>query len=388
MSLDFKSVLTLALEQGTLIEGVFSNVRKRSLETYSKVTVRPILLKDEYLIQLTYQYDKKVLHENLSPLEAQSVLAHMMSGYFKQGQLYTVNSDYQLLANKSGEVKVLKQKATKQLKGMQHNVQKQYLLEEGKPVDFLVELGIMTSEGKVHKAKYAKFRQINKYLEILDDAISKMPVEARVRVVDFGCGKAYLTFAMHYYFVQILNYEVDIVGLDLKADVIADLRQLRDTLGYKGLRFEQGDIQNFQWDQKPDIVVSLHACDTATDAAIAKAILWQSKVIMAVPCCQHEAFGQIENPQQNLLLKHGVLKERYAALATDAIRAAIMSLHGYQTVVMEFVDMEHTPKNLMLRGRFEGALAEDKYAEQLAIIESYTAYWGIKPMLFKLLSQN
>ena len=386
MSSEYKLLLRSALEQGELIEGVLSSVRKRSLETYSKVTIRPILLKDEYLIQLTYQYDKKVLHENLSPLEAQGVIAHMMSGYFKQGQLYTVDADFQMLSNKSGEVKVLVQKPTKKLKGLQHNVKKQYVLEEGTPVDFLISLGIMTSEGKVHKAKYAKFRQINKYLEILQDAIAKMPMGERVRVVDFGCGKAYLTFAMHYYFVQILKCKVDIVGLDLKADVISELRQLRDSLGYEGLRFEIGDIQNFQWDQTPDIVVSLHACDTATDAALAKAIQWNAKVIMAVPCCQHEAFGQIENPQQQLLLKHGILKERIAALATDAVRAAILSLYGYQTVVMEFVDMEHTPKNLMIRGRFEGILTAEKREEQLALIEAYNTYWSLSPSLINLLS--
>lgn len=381
-----QDLLVEIFEKDHFVEGVLSNVRKRSLETYSKVTIRPVMLKAEYTLQLTYHYEKKVLHENLTQLEAVQTVSKLLGGYFKQGQLFTATGDYQILSNKSGDLKVLKQKASKTPKALAHNKQKQYVLEEGTPIDFLVALGIMSKDGKVLKAKYAKFRQINKYLEILEDAIQKMRVEGEVKVVDFGCGKAYLTFAMHYYFVQIKKLKVDIVGLDLKADVISDLRLLRDNLGYEGLRFEQGDIQNFEWDKKPDIVVSLHACDTATDAAIAKAINWQAQVIMAVPCCQHELFDQIKNPKEEVLLKHGILKERFSALATDAVRAAVMSLHGYQTVVMEFIDMEHTPKNLMLRGRYEGPLSPEKYQAQKALIEGYLSLYQIQPSLVKFMT--
>jgi SAM-dependent methyltransferase len=378
---DVQTMFRSALKVGNFIEASFSHVRKKSLQTYNKLHVRPVDIKGEYLIQLAYYYDKKVLHENLPYREAADVLSRIMGGYFKQGEVHTMEADFQLLANKKGEVVVKEKKATKELVGLDHDKKKQYVLTEGTPYDFLVALGIMSPEGQVFKKRYAKFRQINRYLEILEDAISSTQFEDVVRVVDFGCGKAYLTFAMYYYFVQKLSLKVEIVGLDLKADVIAHLTELKEQLGYEGLVFYQGDIKDYQATFKPDIVVSLHACDTATDEALAKAVLWGAKVIMAVPCCQHEAFTQIKQPNQQIYLKHGILKERFAALATDAIRANMLELLGYETVVMEFVDMEHTPKNLMIRGvKTEGVKKPSK--DELI---QFLKYWSLKPHLVTLL---
>jgi SAM-dependent methyltransferase len=323
------------------------------------------------------------MHENLVPGEACTILTNLMEGYFKQAMVHTVNVDYHLLSNKKGEAKILKKKPTKSLASYAHNLKKQYVLEEDTPHDFLVELGIMSEDGKVIKKKYNKFKQINRYLEILEDAIKSVKFDDVIRVVDFGCGKAYLTFAMYYYFVVLKKIPVEIVGLDLKADVIAHLTEIKERLGYDSLIFQQGDIKNFEWDKEPDIVVSLHACDTATDEAIAKAVEWNSKVIMAVPCCQHEAYTQIGQNDQQLVLKHGILKERFSAMATDAIRANLLEIMGYQTIVMEFVDMEHTPKNLMIRGINTGV----KKPELLEEYRNFVSYWSLRPHLERLFSK-
>lgn len=381
---EIHSLFALTLRQGEFVEAVFSNVRKKSLATYKKLLVRPVDIKGNYLIQLEYHYDKKVMHENLEPGEAARVLEGLMEGYFKQAMVHTVNADFHMLSNKKAVVKILEKKPTKSLVSYAHNQKKQYVLEEDVAHDFLVELGIMSEEGQVFKKKYNKFKQINRYLEILEDAIKSVKFDEVVRVVDFGCGKAYLTFAMYYYFVVLKNQPVEIIGLDLKADVIAHLTEIKERLGYDSLIFKQGDIKNFNWDKQPDIVVSLHACDTATDEAIGKAIEWDTKVIMAVPCCQHEAYTQIAQPEQQLLLKHGILKERFAAMTTDALRANLMEIMGYQTVVMEFIDMEHTPKNLMIRGINSGV----KKPEMLDEFKKFTGYWSLRPHLERLLSKQ
>lgn len=381
---DVKNMLRESMVEGELIEMTLSNVRKKSLATFTKVTVRPVEIKGAYLIQLAYHYDEKVMHENLPLTEALPVIQKMMEGYFKQAMVHTSKQDYHVLVSKKGDTKILTKKPTKVLKNFSHNIKKQYVLEEGIPHDFLVALEIMSPEGLVYKRMYHKFRQINRYLEILEDAIKTVAFDETIRVVDFGCGKAYLTFAMYYYLHVIKKKPVEIVGLDLKADVIQSLKQIAHQLKYTDLIFQQGDIQHFKWDKRPDIVVSLHACDTATDEAIAKAIEWDAKVIMAVPCCQHEAYTQIGQSGQNIILKHGILKERLAALSTDAIRATLMELVGYQTIVMEFIDLEHTPKNLMIRG------VKGKRGDQAQFddYKAFTAYWQLKPRLEVLLEDK
>lgn len=378
---ELQYLLTNAFKKGTFIDAIISNVRTKSEESYTKIHLRPVDIKDSYRIQCTYSYGTKVIHENLSVSDAVALVCERMEKYFKQASIFTISNDHHILSNKRCELSFSKKKPTKVLQELVHNSKKKYLLEEGVAHDFLVALDIMSPEGKVYKPKYAKFKQINKYLEILEDSIRSVNFDGTIRVVDFGCGKAYLTFAMYYYFVKILKKPVEIVGLDLKADVIANLTSLKTTLGYADLRFQQGDIKDFTWDKRPDIVVSLHACDTATDAAIAKAIQWESKVIMAVPCCQHELFQQVQQKEQNLFLKQGVLKERFSALATDAIRATLMEIVGYQTVVMEFIDMEHTPKNLMIRG----VRTEQPKPEMFTEYRKYCSYWNVIPQLEKLL---
>jgi len=171
-----------------------------------------------------------------------------------------------------------------------------------------------------------------------------------VTILDFGCGKSYLTFAMYHYLKELKAYPVRIIGLDLKADVIAHCNELAQKYGYSGLQFLVGDIAQYEGVDAVDMVVTLHACDTATDYALDKAVKWGAKVILSVPCCQHELNQQIENELLQPVLKYGLIKERMAALLTDALRAEILESKGYQVQILEFIDMEHTPKNILIRG--------------------------------------
>ena len=229
-----------------------------------------------------------------------------------------------------------------------HNRVKTYLLPEGEPIDFLVRLGVQTPDGRITKNRYDKFRQINRYLEFIEDVLEELPREETIHIVDFGCGKSYLTFAMYYFLHVKQGRNLEVIGLDLKEDVIRNCDQLAQELGYDGLHFEQGDISGYKG-ERADIVISLHACDLATDYALEKAVKWGAKVIMAVPCCQHELNRQIKNDMLKPALKYGIIKERMAALLTDAVRAEVLEREGYDVQILEFIDMEHTPKNLLIR---------------------------------------
>ena len=226
---------------------------------------------------------------------------------------------------------VLRRPPSRQAAPREHDRRKQYLLEEGTPVPFLVELGVMTPDGKVRKSRYDKFRQVNRFLELVDDVVPSLRPEGTLRVVDFGCGKSYLTFAIHHLLTELRGRSVEIVGLDLKEDVIATCASFAERSGAAGLRFERGDIASFEADEDVDLVVSLHACDTATDEALAQAVRWQADAILAVPCCQKEAYRQLESQLLAPLLRHGLAKERFAALVTDTLRAQLLELAGYRS---------------------------------------------------------
>lgn len=258
-----------------------------------------------------------------------------------------------VLVSKKGAVSLKRRRKEVQQetgeRDLAHNRARRYILPEGEPVDFLVGLGVQTPQGQVVRSKYDKFRQINRYLEFIEDILDKLPSGRQVRIIDFGCGKSYLTFAMYYYLHQVQRRDIRVTGLDLKADVIARCSALAAELGYEGLDFQVGDIGSWQEEGGVDMVVSLHACDRATDYALEKAVKWGAAVVMAVPCCQHELNGQIHCDTLQPLLKYGLLKERMAALVTDALRAEMLEQRGYDTQIVEFIDMEHTPKNLMIR---------------------------------------
>ena len=242
----------------------------------------------------------------------------------------------------------------RQQKELSHNRSKKYILEEGIPVGFLIDLGVMTKDGKIVHAKYDKYRQINRFLEFIEDILPQLDKNQEQTIIDFGCGKSYLTFAMYYYLKVLKGYDIRVVGLDLKDDVIRKCNELKDAYGYDKLNFYIGDIASYEDVTHVDMVVTLHACDTATDYALGKAVKWGAKVILSVPCCQHEANKTIENEMMAPVMKYGILKERMAAIITDATRAELLEAHGYRTQILEFIDMEHTPKNLLIRAVWDG----------------------------------
>lgn len=271
---------------------------------------------------------------------------------FKQGELENEVFRATVLISKKGKITVKTKKNTGEKKNidLSHNRVKKYILEEGIPVPFLVELGVQTKDGRIVKAKYDKFKQINRYLEFIRDVLPILPKDRTVNIIDFGCGKSYLTFAMYYYLKVLQNYDIRVIGLDLKDDVIEKCNKLAEQFGYdSALKFIRGDISTFEGDYRPDMVVTLHACDTATDFALEKAVRWGASVILSVPCCQHEINKQISCKELEPVLKYGILKERMSALLTDAVRANLLEEMGYDTQILEFIDMEHTPKNLLIR---------------------------------------
>jgi SAM-dependent methyltransferase len=350
--------------------------KPRSRELPAKVTVDPVELRGETVYRFTTHFGDRATHENLGPDEARERLGTLLADY-GQGLLQTADADWQVL----GET-VLRRPPTRTEAPRAHDRKKQYLLEEGIPVPFLVELGVMTPDGKVRKSSYDKFRQVNRFLELVDDVVPSLRPEGALRVVDFGCGKSYLTFAIHHLLTVLRSREVEIVGLDLKEDVIAKCASFAERSGAAGLRFERGDIASFDAGANVDLVVSLHACDTATDEALAQAVRWGADAILAVPCCQKEAYRQLESSLLAPLLRHGLAKERFAALVTDTLRAQLLELAGYRAQLVELVALEHTAKNVLIRavkGSPAGADARRAYEELRDSL-------GLHPALERLLA--
>lgn len=332
-----------------LILAVLSGSRKKDIPT--RVRIRPVELKGRILYQASSTVGQKVLHSNYTREELLSYMEKCLSGDYSQLQIQGRCSDGSVLVSKKGKqtIKVKPHEVKKNVKILSHNRVKQYILPEGIPVPFLVDLGVMSPEGKVHVSSYDKYKQINRFLEFIEDVLPKLSRDREITIVDFGCGKSYLTFAMYYFFRELRGYDVNIIGLDLKADVIENCSRLAESYGYDKLHFLQGDIAGYQGLQKVDMVVTLHACDKATDYALAKAVEWNAEVIFSVPCCQHELNAKISSDLLAPVLKYGILKERLSALITDGIRANLLESKGYTTQILEFIDMEHTPKNLLIR---------------------------------------
>lgn len=338
----------------------------RNAGEISKVRIRPVLLKGEIKYQCSETHGTKELHKNYDKRELIDRIEHWMAEDFRQLQLESQKGTGSVLVSKKGKMTV-RYKRSRNTEGagsvLSHNRKKKYILEEGRPVEFLVDLGVMTPEGKIVHSKYDKFRQINRFLEFIEDILPRLSREREVTILDFGCGKSYLTFAMYYYLKILKEYDVNIIGLDLKADVIMHCNELSEQYGYEKLRFLQGDIASYTGTDHVDMVVTLHACDTATDYALAKAVAWGAEVILSVPCCQHELNGQIRNEMLSPVFSYGILKERMAALITDGLRAQLLAEAGYDTQILEFIDMEHTPKNLLIRAVRNGKRTKKKELE-------------------------
>lgn len=383
------------------IDMILSNPPKESEIT--KIKVRPITLRGNLVYQAEEYCGKQIFHFNCSKEELLRKLPEWLDNVMKQIQIRTQQKMITVLISKKGKstikIKSIKTPVDETLtpNRMAHNREKVYIIKEGTPIPFLIDLGVMAADGKIIHAKYDKFKQINRFLEFIEDVLPVFEKGRRLTIIDFGCGKSYLTFAMYYYLKILKGYQICIIGLDLKKSVIENCNKLAKGYGYDDLNFLEGDIASYEGVSKVDMVVTLHACDTATDFALYKAVCWNADVILSVPCCQHELNAQIDCDVLQPILHYGLIKERFAALATDALRAELLEIVGYRSQILEFIDMEHTPKNILIRA-VKRTNQNPKNPEE-AINYAYTSKkikeyqmckksLGVEPTLYRLLSEQ
>lgn len=349
---------------------------------YRKINIAPV--NDFY--QVSKYTEKQVFHDNVKCEEIVSKCVELMDGEFMQLNAWTDSKEFALKISKKGkllfnEKKVSADKVKKA--DNSHNRQKNYILKEGEIIEPLIDMGIFTSEGKIVRTMYDKYRQINRFIEIIDDTIREKKMKS-LNIIDFGCGKSYLTFIVYYYLTEVRGIDANIIGLDLKEDVIKKCNEAAKKYGYEKLRFELGDINGFKCPFDVDMVMTLHACDTATDYALFNAISWNAKMIFSVPCCQHELNKQMETENLSILTRYGIIQERFAALLTDSIRGNLLTYSGYKTQLLEFIDFAHTPKNILIRAIKKPSLPAVRKAA-LAEVENAMKEFNIEPTLYKLL---
>ncbi len=369
---------------GRLIKMIISGKRRKSCEC-RKVTVRPVQIKWEISYQAEFTFEKKVTHENLDARRAEALALKLLTEEFKQADVFTADEDMHILCSKPERPHITTGPATKDMLALElsHNRKKNHVIPEGEPAAFLVRLGVMDEKGNVFQRSYGKFRQINRYLEIVEDVYEYLPKDRTVRIIDFGCGKAYLTFALYHYLHDMKNRDVDIIGLDLKKDVISFCSGVAKDLGYDGLRFMVGDIADFK-SEGADIVVTLHACDTATDYALINAVSWNSRVILSVPCCQHELFKQIKNEIHQPMLKYGILRDRLTEYLTDGLRGLKLESKGYDVAMIEFTSLEHTARNIMIKAVKTGSPDSPKSRKALEEYRRLCEFYHVKPTIDRL----
>ena len=369
-----------------IIKIVVSNKLNKDVE-YNKIT---FLLKDntkKQYYQIEKYTDKQVFHENINKEELQAKLLEMVSNNYKQLSAWSETTTYDLKISKKGKIFLGKKKGDNaKLANKSHNREKNYILKEGMIIQPLIDLGVFTKDGKVVNSKYDKYKQINRFIEMVDDEIKKTDQE-ELTILDFGCGKSYLTFVLYYYFVEIKKIKVNMIGLDLKADVIKKCNEIAKKYNYENLKFELGDINGYKYTNNVDMVITLHACDTATDYALYNAIKWNAKMIFSVPCCQHEFNAQMESDNLSLLTKYGIVKERVAALMTDAVRANLLEAVGYKTQLLEFIDISHSPKNILIRAS-KSKVSKDKKEKALLEVDNLIKEFNFNPTLYKLLKED
>ena len=370
-----------ASDSGSLTKIIFAGKRKKSLE-YSKITLRPVTIRGEYMYQAEFHF------ENIPYHEMKDYASQWICEDFKQINILTEAEDIQILAADPENPRITRRAYKKLRKAavLDHNRKKHYIIEDGKPCDFLIKLGVMSPEGKVFQKHYSKFRQIDRFLEIADDSFRDLPSQGTLRIIDFGCGKAYLTFAIYYYLKILQKREVEIIGLDLKEDVIDFCNRVAADLGYDELKFLKGDIADYTGSHA-DMVVTLHACDTATDYALINAVKWNTKVILSVPCCQHELFKQIKNELHQPMLKHGILKDRLTEYLTDGLRGLKLEACGYHVSMIEFTSLEHTARNIMIKAVKSNAVGAAAKAKKEAAQRQYEAlrdFYHVHPTIEQL----
>lgn len=378
-----KQLLTHIFDNQTLSGLTLS---KPEDKTILRTTGRLIKLKDGvYLALESFLSDGKAVHKNIPIREAADALMALIPAQYKQANLRTTGGDCEIKVSKKGKVTVIDriQKKNVSTATLEHNRAKQYILPADKPVDFLVALGVQDESGRIFDKKRSKFRQINRFLEMVADVESHILGENELYILDLCCGKSYLSFAVYYYFTKIRNYKVVMDCVDLKQDVIAYCTEVAEKLGYTGLHFVAGDIRQFPIRRTPDLTVSLHACDIATDIVLAKGMDSGSKVILSTPCCHHEMMHQL-SPTGNatdLLLEHSILKQKFADAATDALRCKVLQLNGYEVNALELIDPEETPKNVLIRAVKAKKTDPKKIAQYKKEYEALCALLNIHPYL-------
>lgn len=333
---------------------------------------------------------KQVFHENCDRSRLEDYLAQVMGTQFLQLNGWSQGKEHMILMSKKGTATYKKKvmpNAAQPKTTASHNRRKNYLLQEGNLIPPLIDMGVFTKEGQVVHAMYDKFRQINRFIELIDDAVCSVN-KSCWHIIDFGCGKSYLTFILYYYFTEIKKQSVEIIGLDLKADVIEKCSLAAEKYGYDHLHFELGDINGYKAPFDVDMVVTLHACDTATDYALYNAICWNADMIFSVPCCQHELNQQMHADSLSLFTRYGIVQERMAALTTDAIRGNLLTCAGYRTQLLEFVDLSHTPKNLLIRAVKNPAMSRKTRETQLSEVHAVMDVFHVEPTLYRLLKND
>lgn len=370
-----------------IVKIVISNKMNKELK-YNKISISIKEKNGSEYYQVEKFTEKQVFHENLNKEELSEKLFEYTAGNFKQVSAWSKDANYDLKISKKGKVHLGRKKAdnSKLAVNKSHNKEKNYILKEGMIIEPLIDLGVFTKEGKVVNSKYDKYKQINRFVEIIDDEIKKNDYK-QLTILDFGCGKSYLTFVLYYYFVEIKKIDVKMIGLDLKEDVIKKCNDIAKRYKYDNLHFELGDINGFKYNNKVDMVITLHACDTATDYALYNAIKWNAKMIFSVPCCQHELNAQMKSDDFSILTKYGIVQERIAALMTDSIRANLLECAGYKTQLLEFIDIAHSPKNILIRAS-KYKISDEKKQKSLKEVDNLINEFNFKPTLYNLLKNE
>ncbi|CEK32307.1 SAM dependent methyltransferase [[Clostridium] sordellii] len=369
-----------------IIKVVISNKLNKDIE-YNKINIE---LKEKNNIeyyQVEKYTDKQVFHENIEKDMLNEKMLEFIDGKYKQVGAWSEEYTYDLKISKKGKVFLGRKKSdNSKLVNKSHNREKNYILKEGMIIQPLIDLGVFTKDGKVVNSKYDKYKQINRFIEIIDDEIKKNN-DKELTILDFGCGKSYLTFVLYYYFVEIKKINVKMIGLDLKADVIKKCNEIAKKYNYKNLHFELGDINGYKYTDNVDMVITLHACDTATDYALYNAIKWNAKMIFSVPCCQHEFNSQMKSEDLSILTRYGIIKERVAALMTDAVRGNLLEAIGYKTQLLEFIDIAHSPKNILIRAS-KSKISREKKENSLIEVDNIMKEFNLEPTLFNLLKKD
>ena len=383
---DLKNAIYEMLKE-EIIKIVISNKANKEVE-YNKIS---FLLKENNKGKKYYQIekftDKQVFHENIEVNQLEKALFDIVNDNYKQLSAWSNETSFDLKISKKGKVFLGKKKSNNSnLSNKSHNKEKNYILKEGMIIEPLIDLGVFTKEGKVINSKYDKYKQINRFIEIIDDEIKKNDYK-ELTILDFGCGKSYLTFVLYYYFVEIKNINVKMIGLDLKADVIKKCNEIAKRYKYDNLHFELGDINGYKYENNVDMVITLHACDTATDYALYNAIKWNAKMIFSVPCCQHEFNHQMEANTLSILTKYGIVQERVAALMTDAVRGNLLEAAGYKTQLLEFIDIAYSPKNILIRAS-KSKVSKEKKEKALEEVDSLISEFNFNPTLLNLLKKD